>query len=215
MTLVGSTPAALAIRPGGDVVGAAGRAAAPGYRARVGLELGDQAGHVLDVGCRRNDQRLVFAGQPGDRRDLVEGDRRGVGEDRADHDVAADDQLRGIAIGLVDELGKPDRAAGAWNVGHLHAARNALVLQRGLHGAGRLVPAAARGGRRHDLVVGRKRGSAHRKAGNAGDRQQQFPHRIHPPFWRSHVRDRLLSHARRPSSRPQRLTIPEIKAFAD
>ena len=39
-------------QPGGDVVGAAGRAAAPGDRARVGLQRRDEVVHGLDVARR-------------------------------------------------------------------------------------------------------------------------------------------------------------------
>ena len=58
----------------GDVVDAAGRAAGPGDRARIGLQLRDEVVDRLDVGRRRHDDRLVFAGQAGDRRDV--GQRR-------------------------------------------------------------------------------------------------------------------------------------------
>ena len=109
---------------------------------------------VLSVAGRRHDDRLLLAGQPRDRRHHGQVDRRGVGQDRADHDVAADDQLPRVALGLVDELGEADGAAGAGDVGHLHVAGDAVLLQHRLHGARGLVPAAARRRRRHDRVVG-------------------------------------------------------------
>lgn len=127
----------------------------PRHRARIGLQLLDEAGHVLDVGRGVDDNRFIFTGQARDRRHLIERDRRAVGKDRANHDVTTDDKLRRVAAGLVDELRQADRAAGAGNVGHLHRVGDLLVLQRALHRAGGLVPAAAGCGRRHDLVVGR------------------------------------------------------------
>ena len=61
----------------------------------VGLERLDQP---VDIGngrrCRDYD-RLVFAGQAGNRRNISERHRRGVGQDRTDHDEAADDQRPG------------------------------------------------------------------------------------------------------------------------
>ncbi len=114
----------------------------------------------MSGGCRRNDDRLILAGQARDRGDVLERHRRLVGEDGADHDIAADDQGVRIAGRLAGELRKADGAAGARHVLHLDVAGNAFLLHHRLHRAGRLVPAAAGSGRRHDGVVGRNRPAA-------------------------------------------------------
>src|SRR5690606_6651195 len=102
-----------------------------------------------------------------------------VGQNRSNHDVAADDELARIALCRVDELGQADRAARAGYIGHLHAWRNAFVLQRLLHGTRGLVPAAARAGRRHDLVVGREclagKGEATGREGGENDPAHGLP----------------------------------------
>ena len=141
-------------------------------RARVGLQLRDEVGHGLDVAAGGDDDRLLLAGQPGDRGDHRQVDGRVVGEDGADHDVAADDQALGVALGLVDELGEADGAAGAGDVGHLDVAGDAFLLHQRLHGARGLVPAAAGGGRREDRVVGGP-------GGNAGEEQRGERERFH------------------------------------
>ncbi|MEY9741846.1 hypothetical protein ABIF65_001220 [Bradyrhizobium japonicum] len=53
----------------------------------------------------------------------------------------------------IDELRDADAAAGAGNVDDLHAARHARGHQRLLHRARGLVPATARGRRRHQLEL--------------------------------------------------------------
>src|SRR5690606_39189730 len=94
---------------GRDVVRAAGRAARPGDRAGIGLQRLDEVFHVLDRRGGRNDDRLVFTGKPRDGCHVLQGDQRLVGEDRADHHVAADDESVRIAGILAGELGKADR----------------------------------------------------------------------------------------------------------
>jgi hypothetical protein len=135
------------------MVGTAGRAATPGYSARILLQRFDEISHRLQRRIRRNDDGFIFAGQAGDRGDVIERYRRLVGEDGADHDVATDDQGIGIAGRLAGELGKTDRAAGAGHVLNLDVAGNAFGLHHRLDRAGRLVPAAARIGRCDDGVV--------------------------------------------------------------
>ena len=84
-----------------------------------------------------------------------------VGDDGADHDHAGDHQRIALAVPLVDELRQADRAAGAADVGDLRAGDQLLAAQHLLHGARRLVPAAA-GRRRHE-----QSGSAARPAPKA------------------------------------------------
>ncbi len=105
---------------------------------------------VLDRRIRRHDDDQRLGGQPGDRRGLGQVDRRLVEQDGADHDEAVDHQLVSVALGA-DQLGEADRAAGAGDVGDLHALGDAGRGQRLLHRAGRAVPAAAGRGRSHDL----------------------------------------------------------------
>ena len=135
------------------MVGAAGRAACPGDCARIFLQGFDEVGHRLDVRCSRHDDRFIFAGEASDRRHVLKGDRGFVGEDRADHDVAADDQGVRIALLLACELGEADGAAGTRNVLNLNVAGDAFLLHDGLQRACRLVPATARVCRRDDGVI--------------------------------------------------------------
>ena len=72
-----------------------------------------------------------------------------VGDDRADHDHAGNHQRIALAVPLVDELRQADRAAGAADIGDLRAGDQLLAAQHLVHGARRLVPAAA-GRRRHE-----------------------------------------------------------------
>ncbi len=70
-----------------------------------------------------------------------------IRHDGADHDQPGRHQLGRVAV-EPDELAEPDRAARACHVVDLGAADE--LAQRLLHGARRLVPAAAGRGRRHD-----------------------------------------------------------------
>jgi hypothetical protein len=110
------------------VVGAAGGAATPAHRTRVGLQLGHQIGHRLERRVGGDGDHLVFARKPGDRGDVLKAHRRLVGEDGADHDQAADQDRIAAAPLAGHELGEPDGAAGAWNVDHLDARGEAAVL---------------------------------------------------------------------------------------
>jgi hypothetical protein len=165
----GSTPASWAKRPGGHVVDAARRAAGPGHGTGVFAQgVGEVLGG-LDLAVGRRHDHDVLAGQPGERRHVIERHRRGVGDDRADHDVAADDGGGRIAGRAVDELLQPDRAAGAGDVLDLDVADQALGLERRLDGAGGLVPAAARRRRRQDLqLLDLRRGAARRQRRHHG-----------------------------------------------
>ncbi len=111
------------------------------------FSLAVRSASVWSVGGRGNDDHFVLAGEAGDRRDGVERDRRLVGEDGADHDVAADHEAGRVAVGFLRELGEADGAAGAGYVDDLHVARHALGGHGFLQGARCLVPAAAGGGR--------------------------------------------------------------------
>ena len=106
---------------------------------------------VLDRRIRRHDDDLGFLGEARDRRHLVERHRRLVHQERADHDEAVDHELVAVALRAVDELREADGAAGARDVGHLHALRDLGGDKRLLHRARGLVPAAAGRGGRHDL----------------------------------------------------------------
>src|SRR3546814_1020325 len=77
-------------QPDQDVVGTAGRTAGPGDGPRVSLELRDQVVERLDLRGRRHDNDLVLAGQTGDRGGLFQRHGRLVGQDRAEHDEAAE-----------------------------------------------------------------------------------------------------------------------------
>ena len=81
---------------------------------------------LIEVG--RHHQQWVLAGQPGQRRHLVERGRRLVGEDRPDHAQAGDQQAGPAAPLLGHELGQADRAAGTGMFIHLHADQ-AFALQ--------------------------------------------------------------------------------------
>ncbi len=145
------------------MVDTAGRAAGPGNRTRVSLQLLDELADVLDFGIGRNDDSLVFAGEARDRRDIGKRHGRLVGQDGADHDVATDDQSIRIALLLAGKLGKTDCAASAWNVHDLNIAGNAFRLHHLLQRTGGLVPAAAGRCGSHDRVIcshGRKSQSA-------------------------------------------------------
>ena len=61
-------------------------------------------------------------------------------------------RVAGAALGA-DESREPDRACRSWNVLHRRASNEPGALQHLLHHAGRLVPAAARRGRRHDAEL--------------------------------------------------------------
>jgi hypothetical protein len=105
--------------------------------------------------------------RPGQRRHLVEGDLGLVGQHGADH-AEARHHHGAAALPAGDELGEPDRAAGARHVGHLHAGRELLRFQALLEGAGVLVVAAARAGGGHDLDALKLRGPDGRR--REGDR---------------------------------------------
>ncbi len=77
-------------QPGDDVVGAADRSAAPGDRTRIGLQRGDEVVERLDRRVDRNDDDLELADDAGERRDLVEGNRRLVGDDGTLQGLAGD-----------------------------------------------------------------------------------------------------------------------------
>ena len=76
------------------VIGAAGRAAAPGDAAGIGFEGFDQVAHVLVRRVCRHDDDLVLAGEAGERRHHGEIDRRVLQIDGADHHHAADHDRR-------------------------------------------------------------------------------------------------------------------------
>ena len=59
---------------------------------------------------RRNGNHFVLAGEPGDRRDLRDRDRRLIPEDGADHHQAVDEQCPAIAAPAVDQLCESDGA---------------------------------------------------------------------------------------------------------
>ena len=161
LILVGSTPTALAI--------------SPAHRARVGLQLLDEVGHRLDRRARRHDDRVILAGEPGERRHVGERHRRLVGDDGADHDVAADDELGRVALVVVDELGEADGAAGARHVDDLDIADDAGLLEDALHGARGLVPATAGGGGRHDGELGGGGDGRARQGGEGAGGSQSRP----------------------------------------
>ncbi|MCY1519528.1 hypothetical protein D9M68_542820 [compost metagenome] len=145
------------------MVGTARRASGPGHRTRILLQRFDKVSHRLDVRRGRDDDRFVFAGEARNRRDVLEGDRRFVGQDRADHDIAADDQGVRIALLLACELREADGAAGARHVLNLNVAGDAFLLHDRLKRTRRLVPAAARVCRSDDGVIsgeGRQRHGA-------------------------------------------------------
>ncbi len=139
------------------MVGAAGRAAAPGNAARVFLQLVDEIADGLQRRGCRNDDRFIFAGQACDRGHFLQRHGRIVGEDRANHDVTADDEGMRVALLLAGELRKTDGAAGARYVLHLNALGNAFFLQHALQRARGLVPAATGIGRCDDGVICRSR----------------------------------------------------------
>ena len=93
-----------------DVVGAAGGAAAPGHGRRILAERADEALHVAVRRRRRHGDDFVLAGEPRDRRDLGDRDRRLVPEDGAEHHEAVDEQRFAIAAPAVDELRQADRS---------------------------------------------------------------------------------------------------------
>ena len=134
-----------------DVVRAAGRAAVPGYLARIGLVGGDQVRHRLVRRSRRNDHDEVLAGEPRDRRDHREVDRALLQHDAAYHDHAAHHQRVRVALGAVDELGEAEGARRTALVLELDGAHHLGRLHRGGERPPRLVPAAARVGRDHHL----------------------------------------------------------------
>ena len=131
------------------MVGAAGRAAGDRDLGGVGLERGGEVLGGLERRWRRDDQREELTGQPRDRRGLRQPQRALVGDDRADHHHAGDHQGVALPFPLIEELRQPDRAAGAADIGDLHALDRAGRAQHLLDRARGLVPAAARR-RRHE-----------------------------------------------------------------
>jgi hypothetical protein len=162
-------------QPGQDVVGAAGGAAAPRHRGRIGLQLLDQLAKVLDVGRLGNDDHFIFAGQARDRCGLLQGHRGLVGQDRAHHDQAVDHQRLAITLLAIRQLGKADRPSGAGDILHRHRLGDAGALHHLLHGAGGLVPAAAGLGRGDDLEIVQREGAGRgAQPGHQGDRADEL-----------------------------------------
>lgn len=160
-----------------DVVRTTCRAAAPGNGVRISLELGKKIAEVLNVGRCRNDDGFVFAGEAGNWRDRVEIDGRIVGQDRTDHDIAANDELARVALVLVDELRQANRATCARNVNDLNAARNLFILKHVLHGACCLVPPTARCCWRLYLVIFSRSCARHCKRCHRRNGQNPFTHK--------------------------------------
>ena len=106
------------------VVDAAGRAAGESDFCDVGFHRRGQILRGLDRRARRHHDDLDLLGEARDRRHLLERDRRFVHGERAHHDEAVHHQLVAVALGAIDELRDANAAAGARNVGHLHAARD-------------------------------------------------------------------------------------------
>ena len=158
--------------PDRDVIDAARGAAGPGDLPGLRLEPVGEVLRGLERRVRRHDDDEVLAREPRDRRHLVEGDRRLVGQDRSDHDEAVHHQLVAVALGAVHELGDADGAAGARDVRHLHALCGAGLNQRLLHRARGLVPAAAGRRRSQDLELHlRRRGAAQAEKRGRGEKR--------------------------------------------
>ena len=138
------------------------RRASPGDGTRVGLHLLDKVANGLNLGGGGDGNGHGLTSKAGDGGDVGQGHRRSVGQDRADHHIAADDQLLGVAIGRSHELGKAHRAACAGNVLDLNVARDAFRRHHLLNGAGGRIPATAGGRGGHDHVVFGETGSCSR-----------------------------------------------------
>ena len=144
-----------------DVIGAARGTAAPGERLGPAAELVDQRPHVAERRRRRHGDDLVFTGEPGDRRGLIHRHRRVVPQRRADHHQPGDEQRPPVSALRVGELRQPDRPRGARHVLHFDDAGEVVGVDDVLQGSRRLIPPAARCGRRDDgQVVDGLRGGA-------------------------------------------------------
>jgi hypothetical protein len=144
-------------QPGEDVIGAAGRATAPGEGLGPLAEDLHELAHVADGRGGRDGDHFILAREAGDRRRLRDRDRRVVPQRGAEHHQASDQERSCVAAGgpafNIDELRQPDRARGAWDVLHLDDSRGAPALDHLLQDARGLIPAAARRRRRDDHEV--------------------------------------------------------------
>jgi hypothetical protein len=108
---------------------------------------------------------------------LVQRHRCLVDLDGTDQAQTDDDEVV-AALLPGDELGEADGAAGTWNVHHLHARRQPVLLQHLLGGTGKLVVPAARAGGGDDLHTLDLRLSRARQRNTAGKSQRE--HRSAP-----------------------------------
>ncbi len=108
-------------QPHQQIVGAAGRSAAPRHAAGILLERVDQIVERSIRARRGNDDHFVFAGEARDRRGVGERDRRAVDDHAAHHHQPGDQQRARIAALALDESREADGAGGAGDVVDLHA----------------------------------------------------------------------------------------------
>ena len=127
-----------------EVVGRAGREAAPAHRTRVLRELGEEVLDGLDRRVRGDEQRLVLALEPRQGRDLLRVTGALLMKGRADEAEAGDEKRR-IALLGVGEARESDGAAGARHVDDLDARHELLGHQHFLQSSARAGRSRRRG----------------------------------------------------------------------
>src|SRR5690606_18618543 len=136
-----------------NVVNAAGRPAAHGHAARVGLERLDKIGQRLVRRIGLHGQHNVLCRESRHGLEFGEVDRRLVHDDRADGNRTEHGQRVGLA-GLALKLGEADGATGPTPVGEADGTGIDTRLVHCLHGlTTRGIPAAAGIGRQHHAYL--------------------------------------------------------------
>ena len=95
---------------GQDLIAAAGRPSAPRDRLRSLPKRANQVVQRPERRRRRHVNHFVLARQPRNRRDVVQRHRRLLGDDRAEHDEAGDQQRVAIAAFGADETREADQS---------------------------------------------------------------------------------------------------------
>ena len=90
-----------------DLIASAGRSAAPRQRFGPTLQRLDKVSEGVKGGARRNRNHFILARQTRDWRDVIQGDRRPMRHDSAEHDQARHHQRVGVAALGADETREP------------------------------------------------------------------------------------------------------------
>jgi hypothetical protein len=159
---------------GRGVARAANGSGRPRHLRRVGLEHRGELPGISDRGVGGNqDAKRVVRGQPRDRRDVVEGDRRLVDEDGPKRRVAGDHQLRAVTPRLLHEAREAREPAVAGHGVDLDVPGDAARGHRLLHRACRRCKAGLGRRRTHDPQ------SFLRRRGERDEQKQQRRERPH------------------------------------